>query len=334
MEETALLKQGNSYQTFCESSMRHSTRSSSLPHIPGSISSIKSAPLAALHEKPPLSNEKPPGSFSEALSELGSSRRELWIVVVMKFFEAYAYFIEDYIVTIYLSSELGFSDQSSGIIYGVMGLLTFVQALFCSGYLIDRAGVRKGLILGMTLLFLSRTIVACSTSRYLTLAVMFTIFPFGFSLGIPVMQIAVRKYAPPRARTLAFTLFYLQASLGAMLAAGTIDLLRSHLTGPVLIEFYGHRVNLDVYRVIFLIAALCNIPGLFGSFMLRPSSTAQEEEELQARLPQSPCASLKSVAESSLFWKFLSFSCLLVGVKMVYSHMEVTLPKYMLREMG
>lgn len=47
-----------------------------------------------------------------------------------------------------------------------------------------------------------------------------------------------------------------------------------------------------------------------------------------------PWTIFKEVAGSGRFWRFVALIFLLVGVRLIYRHMDATFPKYMLREFG
>lgn len=47
-----------------------------------------------------------------------------------------------------------------------------------------------------------------------------------------------------------------------------------------------------------------------------------------------PWEIFKEVASSGRFWRFVVLIALLVGVRLIYRHMDATFPKYMLREFG
>jgi MFS family permease len=147
--------------------------------------------------------------FGEAMSELKHAPRELWLIYVLKFFESYAYFMIDYTFTIYLSKVFELTDKQAALLYGSVGILTLFYGFIFSGYIIDRFGVKTALILGSTALFIGRLFGAFTTNFNVFLVVILTAGPLGFSLGIPVMQIGIRKIVPEKSRSVAFSIFYI-----------------------------------------------------------------------------------------------------------------------------
>jgi hypothetical protein len=46
------------------------------------------------------------------------------------------------------------------------------------------------------------------------------------------------------------------------------------------------------------------------------------------------CTSIKEVLKMKQFWKFVTLMFLLVGVRMILVHLNMTFPKYLMRQYG
>ena len=59
----------------------------------------------------------------------------------------------------------------------------------------EEAEVKWSLVAGMTILFVSRLALTVTSDARTILSILFTTLPLGGSMGIPVMQIAVKRFA-------------------------------------------------------------------------------------------------------------------------------------------
>ena len=98
-----------------------------------------------------------------------------------------------YILILYLSDEFGFDDKAAGWVFGLLGMLSSIYGFLC-GFVIDKLGVRRSLMLGSFLLLVSRLVLSFSDSHFMLLFQISTLLPVGISLGIPVMYIGIRRY--------------------------------------------------------------------------------------------------------------------------------------------
>ena len=116
-----------------------------------------------------------------------------------------------------------------------------------SSFPLQCKGVKWSLVLGSGLLLGSRFVIAVTNSRkvcrrssslplpsplHLTPPVsplqvmqfvLYTTLPMGSALGIPVMQIGIRRYTNKKNRAMAFSLFYMMMNIAAVCAAPAID---------------------------------------------------------------------------------------------------------------
>lgn len=123
------------------------------------------------------------GACKSAISEFP---KDIYFVFYLKFLESYSYFALSQILVIYLHNEFGVSDIEAGMVYGMWGAAITLWGLLVS-WINDNLGVRYSLMAGFTISALSSTIVACSTSKILLYVTLFAIYPFGTSMGIPML---------------------------------------------------------------------------------------------------------------------------------------------------
>lgn len=259
--------------------------------------------------------------ITESARAISRAPRELWIIYALKLLSSYAYFSFSLILTLYLSSELGFSDSSAGLIYGSYGLLSTVYG-FLTGWLIDRLGVRRSLLLGALLGTAARVLLALSTSGAFVVGLLTTVLPLSECLGIPVMTISIKRYTNEGNRTLAYSLFYTFMNVAALLAGPAVDLCRAYFR----------------LQTVFLTGAVASFAlALTAQLALRDIEVDVHGNVSEFKSPHedhSPLASIRRIVCERTFWRLLVFMLLLAGARLVFRHLDATLPKYMVRVFG
>jgi MFS family permease len=331
-----------------------------------------------------LNPEKTTTSFYEAWSELKSSPRELYIVFFLKFLESYSYFAIIYTLIIFLSDEFKYSDEQAGWLYGLFGMCTSVYGFIFGGFLIDNLGVRLSLCLGCSILLLGRLLLVICSCHYHILLILYTVLPIGTCLGIPVMQIGIRRFTTEKARALAYSIFYAMMNVSAIFSASAIDFFRRNVADGATLIIFGMKFELTSYRALFLSGACTTFCSLLISFFFLKEADQHEVEKNESVLNESsssdhlmnndknrsmhinqnsqntlntsllsankkensnelskkqkkivgPFAIIKEVTSQKSFWKFVCLIMLLMGVRIVYRHLDATFPKYMIREFG
>jgi POT family proton-dependent oligopeptide transporter len=313
-------------------------------------------------------------TFLEAWNDLKASPKSLYVIFFLKFLESYSYFAIIYTLIIFLSDEFKYTDEQAGWAYGLFGMCTSLYGFIFGGFLIDNLGVRLSLCLGCSILLTGRLLlVICSTHFYILL-ILYTILPIGTCLGIPVMQIGIRRYTKERARSLAYSIFYGMMNVSAIFSAGAIDYFRKYVVNKKIDVFPGLTFEITAYRALFLSGACTTLCSLVMSFFFLDSTDYNVEEE-EADINQVQCDEesvtllkskentginsnsildlsqrktkvsevkkivgpieiIREVTAQKSFWKFLSAIILLMGVRIVYRHLDATFPKYMIREFG
>lgn len=315
-------------------------------------------------------------TFSEAWTELKSSPKQLYIIFILKFLESYSYFAIIYTLIIFLSDEFKYSDEQAGWSYGLFGMCTSVYGFIFGGFLIDNLGVRLSLCLGCSILLVGRLLLAVCSLHIHILLILYTILPIGTCLGIPVMQIAIRRFTTDKSRSLAYSIFYGMMNISAIFSASAIDFFRRSVSDRN-ITILGTSIQFEftAYRALFLSGACTTFCSLILSFFFLNENdnnvrnnqesnivTGRDEEEPLIQNTSNnginhnsitnasnvslnnnqaikkkivgPCAIIKEVTSQPSFLKFVFMIVLLMGVRIVYRHLDATFPKYMMREFG
>jgi MFS family permease len=280
-------------------------------------------------------------SFSQAWKELKESPKELYLIFVLKFLESYSYFAMIYTLIMFLSDEFKYTDEQAGWAYGLFGMCTSLYGFIFGGFLIDNLGVKFSLCLGCSILLLGRVLLVISTSHFHILIILYTILPIGTCLGIPVMQIAIRRYTTDNSRSIAFSIFYAMMNVAAIFSASSIDFCRRYLEERKVSILGLIYFDLTPYRTLFVFGVGTTVISLIISLLLK--SDIVEDDEIDDNSIIDPTAEksfvgpieiLKQVTSQRSFWKYVSFIILLMGVRIVYRHLDATFPKYMIREFG
>ena len=282
--------------------------------------------------------------------------RELYLVYLMKLLESYGYFSFSLIMVLFLSDEFGQTDAQAGWVYGLFGMMITLYGL-CVGVLIDNFGVRKSLILGSVLLLISRFSAMLTTSMGLMYVNLFLLMPLGTALGIPVLATAIRRYTTADSRAVAFGLFYAAMNVAALLSGPAADLLR----GAFACGTWIGGVHLSAHRLLLLSSVVTTAAMLAiailgvreieivdsgggggeptssgGGGGSASSGSGCGAHAIAAFTPRrgSPWGIAKEIGRTSRFWRFLLLVVLLVAVRLIFRHLDATLPKYLLRSHG
>jgi MFS family permease len=245
----------------------------------------------------------------------------LLVVYGLKMLYSYSYFSTSLNVTVYLTS-LGWSDSDAGWAYGLVGLLTSLYGLV-GGFVVDRLGCRGALSIGAALAAASRFVLLHSSKHTLWLS-LFLLMPLGEALGIPVLTIAIKRIldsTPALDSGAAYDFFYVAMNVAALLAGLSTDLVRA-----------WHQGSAEASRCLFLVGGMCNMVTLLFAHRLLASAPARTSGTNTGRFTVHGTL-LPLLCERS-FWRLLVCTTLLSGVKMVFRHLDATLPKYMLRTLG
>lgn len=268
---------------------------------------------------------------------LSEAPRELWLIFALKFLSSYAYFSLSLVLTIFLTDEFGMSDTAAGWAYGAYGVMSTFFGLLC-GWFIDYLGVRASLLIGALVGAFSRFVIALTLSRRTAVLILYTLLPFAECLGIPIMTIGIKRYTNARNRTFAFSLFYSMMNVAALCAGPLVDLSRTFFGDGITFRLdpLGHDVRLTGLRLIILssavaTAAMC-IVVLVGIREIHVDETGNLSEFTPNR--ESPLEQTLNVLREPAFWRLTVFTLLLVGVRLVFRHLDATMPKYLVRQFG
>jgi len=291
---------------------------------------------------------------SDGIASLRGSPAELYKALALKFLGCYSYFSMSITITLFLSKDFGFSDIEAGAIYGAWGGLITVYGLFV-GFAVDNLGVAASLRLGFAITLVSRFFMFITTSKWVMLLNLGLALPLGNSLGIPVLTTGIRRYTHTGNRGFAFGIFYVVMNLAALSAGPIVD----YCTISYDVKS-GEDKDIWVltsYRLILLTGIIANLIAVLISLTIReikleceagleslntaasPISFHQNDGAFSkvskfTPLRGSAWSILKETFAADRFWRFLTVCIITINVRMVFRHLDATLPKYSVRQFG
>ena len=294
-----------------------------------------------------------PAGFLGRFTVLKGAARELWLVFAIKLLGIAAYAVTNSTLVLWLSSDMGYSDQKAlGLVAAWSALMTAMTVLV--GSLTDAIGFRRTFFLGAWICVVARAVLAFSNLKWLALVGGLIPLAVGEAFGTPVLVAAVRRYSNTRQRSISFSIFYTMMNFGFLLAAYVFDFVRQglgehgHLTLPLL------GLKLTTYQTLFLATTVieaCILPILYflrdgveatdeGLVISpRPSRYPQEQFWNSMRLTVRDSVSeavrlFTGLLRQAGFYRLLAFLLLIAFLKLIFMQMYFVYPKFGIRVLG
>ena len=277
---------------------------------------------------------------------LRDNPKEFWAVQLINFLDSVAYFSIIAVVTLYLTDTIGWNDVHAG--YIVTGFTSFVTiSLFFSGFFTDALGIKKSIVLAMTVQLISRAgCLVCGLmpdlpGRQWLVVFFLMLFSPGLAMTLTVFQSANKRFSSRRSRGASFNIWYLIMNLAAVGGGLLISLVRQQLQIDVSWIFaFG-----VVWAVLSILSGLLLIQRL-EQVRLDDEGEEGEKKEEVAQADQAGALQrawqvaaeagqrFKTLMGQSAFWRFLVLMVSLLGVRAVFVYMYLLMPKYWVRVIG
>ncbi len=263
---------------------------------------------------------------------LRDNPREYWAIQIVNFLDSAAYFSLIAIVTVFLTSNIGWNDVHAGyIITGFTSLVTI--SLIFSGFFTDSLGIRRSVLLAIFVQLISRggllVLGLWTDAPYrMWLVVLFLVLTApGLAMTITVFQAANKRFSSRRSRSASFNLWYLIMNLGGVVGGLLIDVVRL-------------RLQID-NSYIFAFGVLSGVLSILTALFLITREHGVEDEPEEPtdsagnKLPtKSAWEIFTSVVRESAFWRFIVLMVAFLGVRAVFTYMYLLMPKYWIRIIG
>jgi MFS family permease len=257
---------------------------------------------------------------------LKGSSKEFWLANAIQFFDGLAYFSMMNVLTLYLTTNCGFNDMDSGAWAGIFTL--YITAFVLGvGSVCDTIGVKRAFLTGMAMLLVSRLAFGVAPMflqgemlRYSVMG-MLLVMAMGTAFMVPVTSTAIRRFTTKTNRSTGFNVYYLIMNVGAIFSGFAVtDGLRSwfgEVNGNLAIMIFG-----------FLMSACCMV----CAWLMNDQNYADETERVVNEGPaKRPLAIFVEVWKESAFQKLVVFLLLTIGVRLVFTHQWLVMPKYYTR---
>jgi len=286
--------------------------------------------------------------FIAKFAVLKGARRELWLTFLIKLLIYTAYSITNKTLILWLSKDLGFSDQGASVIVGAVWAPAMTIFILLAGSVTDAIGLRRTFFIGVAICTFARSVMVLTTNPALAFACGLLPLAVGEALGTPVLLAATRVYSSTAQRSIAFSIIYALMNVGYWVAGYVFDFVRS-LDLHVNIAGFQPTVHEQLFAASLALEIL-----LFPTiYFLRRS--AEQRAALSEAAPETPLSSSgiwagiaqsvqKSASDSiflfrrligqSGFYRLLVFFLFVGFLKMIFLLADYVFPKFGDREMG
>lgn len=262
--------------------------------------------------------------FSE-FGVLKTASKDFWLVNAVNFFQCLAYFSLSFIITLYLTKNAGLSDVDSGKWYSYYALY-IVAVIFMVGPLCDIINIKKTIYIGLGFLIISHAgltffplILSDEPLAFFTKVTLIALAIGTAFVGAP-LNTALRRFIVKEHRGTGFNIYYLLMNIASIIAAaGIVEGLRS-------------LFDLQTAHICIVGTGLvCTIIALIISTFINEHNYAEPTERLDDVVPRRPLSLFTEVWREKPFQRLLFFLIITLGVRLVFTHQLLVMPKYYTR---
>ncbi len=258
--------------------------------------------------------------FIAKFTVLKGAQRELWLTFLIKFLIYTAYSVTNKTMVLWLSKDLGFSDQAAGALVGWVWAPAMTVFTLLAGSITDAIGLRRTFFLGVAICTVARSVMIVTTNPSLALACGVLPLAIGEALGTPVLLAATRRYSTVAQRSMSFSIIYMIMNVGYIAAGWIFDYVRQ-LNFHV--SLFGFQPS--SYQQLFMVSLVFEIVLFPVIYFLRrgAEATAIGAAHLFRRL----------IGQSG-FYRLLLFFVFIGFLKAIFLQMDYVFPKFGIRELG
>jgi len=288
--------------------------------------------------------------FIAKFTVLKGAQRELWLTFLIKFLIYTAYSVTNKTMVLWLSKDLGFSDQAAGALVGWVWAPAMTIFTLLAGSVTDAIGLRRTFFLGVAICTVARSVMVVTTVPWLALACGVLPLAVGEALGTPVLLAATRRYSTVAQRSISFSIIYAVMNVGYVAAGYIFDYVRQlnlHLS------LFGFEPS--SYQQLFIVSLIFEIVLFPVIYFLRRGAEANHGGPVidESSRGHSTAPSFwsgirhtvrKSVIDTaqlfrrlisqSAFYRLLAFFLFIGFLKAIFLQMDYVFPKWGIRELG
>jgi MFS family permease len=282
--------------------------------------------------------------FFAKFTVLKGAQRELWLTFLIKFFIYTAYSVTNKTMVLWLSKDLGFSDQAAGALVGWVWAPAMTIFTLLAGSLTDAIGLRRTFFLGVGICTFARSVMIFTRDPTLALACGLLPLAIGEALGTPVLLAATRVYSTTAQRSISFSIIYALMNVGYFAAGYVFDFIRSldphvNIAGFQLTphqQLFGVSLGLEIllFPTIYFLRrsaeldrAVPHAQAAGSGFWTGIGRTVQKSANDTVTL-------FRRLIGQSGFYRLLVFFLFIGFLKAIFLQMDYVFPKFGDREMG
>ncbi|MDQ6655341.1 MAG: MFS transporter, partial [Verrucomicrobiota bacterium] len=235
------------------------------------------------------------GSFIGKFTVLRGAQRELWLTFLLKFLIYVAYSITNKTMILWLSKDLGFSDQAAGAIVGWGWAPAMTVFTLLAGSLTDAIGLRRTFFIGVGICTIARTVMVTTTIPALALSCGVLPLAIGEALGTPVLLAATRRYSTTAQRSMAFSLIYMVMNIGYLVAGYVFDFIRR---SGFHFDFFGFAPT--THQQLFMVSLGIEIIIFPAIYLLRRDDALENARAASASMLQGIWGTVRQSARETI----------------------------------
>jgi MFS family permease len=288
--------------------------------------------------------------FIAKFTVLKGAQRELWLTFLIKFLIYTAYSVTNKTLVLWLSKDLGFSDQAAGALVGWLWAPAMTVFTLLAGSVTDAIGLRRTFFVGVAICTVARSVMVVTTIPSLALACGVLPLAVGEALGTPVLLAATRRYSTTAQRSISFSIIYAVMNVGYLAAGYLFDYVRQlHLH----VSLFGFEPS--TYQQLFIVSLIFEIVLFPVIYFLRRGAEAtnggpviDDSSRSRGTAPAFWSGIGETVRKSAIdtaqlfrrligqsgFYRILVFFLLIGFLKAIFLQMDYVFPKFGIRELG
>jgi MFS family permease len=288
--------------------------------------------------------------FLAKFTVLRGAQRELWLTFLIKFFIYTAYSVTNKTMVLWLSKDLGFSDQAAGALVGWVWAPAMTIFTLLAGSVTDAIGLRRTFFLGVAICTVARSVMVVTTIPWLALACGVLPLAVGEALGTPVLLAATRRYSTVTQRSISFSIIYMVMNVGYIAAGWIFDYVRQL---NLHVSLFGFEPT--SYQQLFMVSLAFEIVLFPVIYFIRRGAKANgggavtdESSRNRGTAPAFWRGIGETVRQSAIntahlfrrlvgqsgFYRLLAFFLFIGFLKAIFLQMDYVFPKFGIRELG
>jgi MFS family permease len=164
--------------------------------------------------------------FKESFHLLHMSPRDLYIAYIMKTTCLVGYCPQSIILPLYFTTELSFSDWEAGILFSAKGVITGFYSIIL-GTIPDKYGIKFTTVISQIFAAFGLLVAILSSNRWVEVGMLLGPYLLGFSLAMPPIELAIKRFTLPAAHSIAFSILHMFLCLGDFIGGILADVVIS-----------------------------------------------------------------------------------------------------------